>query len=193
MCALLSNHPTRARRSRRSLPQTPDRLLLFAHFLLETKSVDITFEDQDCPQTQPAHAFEHTRSLFCRFGARASLWQITLADRVVLLHSLQEGTAGHMINNHNARYGIVSFILTPALDHGRHTCGCSRKHTSENPTQPNKQTNKQPINTCDMMRSMQYALCDMPRMCATRATAAGGHSQACCGRLRVRPTIATAQ
>ena len=117
MCALLSNHPTRARRSRRSLPQTPDRLLLFAHFLLETKSIDITFEDQECPQTQLAHAFEHMRSLFCRFGARASLWQITLADRAPLLHPLQPGTAGHMNNNLCPRYGIVSFSLKPALDH----------------------------------------------------------------------------
>ena len=51
MCALLSNHPTRARRSRRSLPQTPDRLLHFAHYLLVAKSVDIIFPDQDRART----------------------------------------------------------------------------------------------------------------------------------------------
>ena len=87
MCALLSNHFTRARRSRRSRSQTPDRLALFAHFLLMAKNVDIIFQSQDRARMCPARTLEHPRSLFCRSGARAPLWQTTLADLRALLHS----------------------------------------------------------------------------------------------------------
>ena len=48
-----------------------------------------------------------------------------------------------MINYCNTRYGIVSFIFTLALDHRQHTYGRPRKHSSEDPKQTNKQTNKQ--------------------------------------------------
>ena len=55
-----------------------------------------------------------------------------------------------------------------------------RLHTSENPANTNEQTNKQAI--CHVL----CAICDMRHACETRATATGGLSQACRGRLRVR-------
>ena len=98
-----------------------------------------------------------------------------------------------MNNNQYSHYGIVSLILKPALDHIQTIKQTSLQPLSKAPERKrktNKQTIKQTAVAAYVMRNIQCALRGMPRMYATRATAAGGHSQAGCGRLRVRITIA---
>ena len=83
-----------------------------------------------------------------------------------------------MNNNHYLRHGIVSLNIKPALDHKQTIQQTSLRPLSqafERKPETNKQTIKQTAVAAYVMRNIQYALCGMPRMYATRATAAGGH------------------